>query len=239
MATTEPGIKFANIIKYSKGLQHQIEFGEQIDNILDSNGVLTVEDLNALVPVWREPMVSSPMKEPTGDDLLISKQQADHIFGTAIMPDELTDLNACLKRFEINTPNRMRHFLSQIAHESGGLKWFKELASGDDYEGRDDLGNTEPGDGRKYKGGGALQLTGRHNYQALANFLSDQDVMQGCDYVAEKYPFTSAAYWWYLNDMNTLCDRGATVEQVTLRVNGGYNGLEDRIYYYDRASQYF
>ncbi|CDM94098.1 putative chitinase (fragment) [Limnospira indica PCC 8005] len=51
--------------------------------------------------------------------------------------------------------------------------------------------------------------------------------MEGCDYMAEHYPFTSAGFWWHNNRMNELCDRGATVEEITLRVNGGYNGLED------------
>jgi len=168
---------------------------------------------------------------------LISKQQAESLFGNPIYDNELNDLNACLNRYEINTPPRMRHFLSQIAHESGGLQWLKELADGSDYEGRDDLGNVNPGDGPKYKGAGAIQLTGRANYQALSNEIKDPRVMEGCDYVATTYPFTSAGFWWHNNDMNALCDGGASVEDVTLRVNGGYNGLDDRKYYYDKAVQ--
>lgn len=154
------------------------------------------------------------------------------------MPDELKDLNRCLAKFQINTPQRIRHFMAQIAHESGGLKWLKELASGDDYEGRKDLGNIYPGDGRKYKGAGAIQLTGRANYQALSAYLSDADVMKGVDYVADVYPFTSAGFWWHNNAMNSLCDRpDVTVEAVTLRVNGGTKGLADRIKYYSKACE--
>jgi putative chitinase len=131
----------------------------------------------------------------------------------------------------------MRHFLSQIAHESGGLQWLEELADGWDYEGRDDLGNINPGDGPKYKGAGVIQLTGRSNYEAFSRSINDPKVMDGCSYVAQTYPFTSAGFWWHNNEMNALCDGGATVEDVTLRVNGGYNGLDDRKYYYDKACQ--
>lgn len=128
--------------------------------------------------------------------------------------------------------------MAQIAHESGGLRWLKELATGDDYEGREDLGNTQPGDGRKYKGSGAIQLTGRANYQAFSDFIKDPKVMEGCDYVAKVFPFSSAGFWWKNNDMNALCDRtDVTVRDVTLVVNGGTNGLEDRVHYYEKACQ--
>lgn len=171
----------------------------------------------------------------SGGPELINKQQAEALFGNPIYDTELSDLNACLNRYQINTPARMRHFLSQIAHESGGLRWLKELADGSDYEYRDDLGNTQPGDGPKYKGAGAIQLTGRANYQALSQAISDPRVMEGCEYVAKTYPFTSAGFWWHNNDMNSICDAGASVEKVTRRVNGGTNGLEDREHYYNKA----
>jgi putative chitinase len=103
----------------------------------------------------------------------------------------------------------------------------KELSDGSYLEGRSDLGNTCSGDDPKYKGSGALQLTGRNNYKAFCDALGDAKIMEGCDYVAEHYPFTSAGFWWQNNRMNELCDRGATVEEITLRVNGGYHGLED------------
>jgi len=148
---------------------------------------------------------------------------------------EISELNQCLKKFNITTPARIEHFLAQTAHESGGGKYVKELASGQDYEGREDLGNTQPGDGPKYKGAGYIQLTGRANYQAFANYIKDSRVMEGVDYVSQHYPFSSAGFWWMNNGMNQLCDSNPTVAQVTKRVNGGYNGLEDREYYYKRA----
>lgn len=163
---------------------------------------------------------------------LITLAQATAIFGRKPTPEQMKDLNRCLVRFEINTPARIRHFMAQISHESSGLKYMKELASGEAYEGRADLGNKFPGDGRRFKGAGCLQVTGRANFQALSDYLKDPRVMEGCDYVAVTYPFTASAHWWFRNSMNSLCDRGATVEQVTKRVNGGFNHLSERKRYY-------
>lgn len=177
------------------------------------------------------------LKELPGGRGLLSKAQAEDVYGRSIQVHQLKDLNDCLNRFQINTPARMRHFLSQTAHESGGLQWLQELASGSDYEGRDDLGNTHPGDGPKYKGAGVIQLTGRFSYQAFSDFIHDPKVMNGVGYVSTTYPFSSAGFWWHNNDMNALCDRGGSVEQVTERVNGGFNGLADREAYYQRACQ--
>lgn len=148
---------------------------------------------------------------------------------------EITELNQCLKKFNITTPARIEHFLAQTAHESGGGRYVKEIASGEDYNGREDLGNTQPGDGPKYKGAGYLQTTGRANYQRLADYLNDPRVMEGVDYLSTHYPFTAAGFWWWSNHMNELCDGNPTVAQVTKRVNGGLNGLEDRENYYKRA----
>jgi putative chitinase len=149
-----------------------------------------------------------------------------------IEAEEITELNKCLERFKINTPNRIRHFLSQTAHESGGGKWKKELSDGKYLEGREDIGNVYPGDGPRYKGAGYIQISGRWNYQQFADFIGDQEVMNGYEYVAQNYPFTSAGFWWSSNNMNGLCDTNPTVEQVTRRVNGGLNGLEDRKHYH-------
>ena len=175
------------------------------------------------------------LKELPGGRELIAEATAQAIYGNPISGNQLKDLNDCLNQFQINTPARMRHFLSQTAHESGGLKWMKELASGQAYEGRRDLGNTHPGDGPRYKGAGVIQLTGRANYQAFANFINDPQVMDGVDYVSQTYPFSSAGLWRYRNGLNQLIDKGATVNDVTRKVNGGLNGYSDRLAYYNKA----
>ncbi|MDJ0598120.1 MAG: hypothetical protein QNJ37_04685 [Crocosphaera sp.] len=173
-----------------------------------------------------------------GYSKLVSYQKGISIFGDRYNQTIHNDLNRCLNTFKINNKLRIRHFLSQCAHESGGLKWLKELASGSAYEGRKDLGNTQPGDGRKFKGGGVIQLTGRANYQQLANYTNDPKVMKiGVNYVAENYPFTSAGVWWQANKMNELCDQNPSVITVTRRVNGGTNGLSDRQHWYNKISK--
>jgi putative chitinase len=181
----------------------------------------------------------SLLRKQSDNPQIVTKQQAEAVYGRAITATQLKDLNDCLVRFQITTHPRIRHFLSQTAHETAGLQYMKELASGTAYEGRKDLGNTQPGDGPKYKGGGCLQLTGRSNYQAFCNHINDSKIMNGCDQVANYYPFTSAGFWWKNNNMNSLCDQGGTVEQVTKRVNGGYNGLDDRKMYYNKALKVF
>lgn len=168
---------------------------------------------------------------------VVRKDQCEAIFGRSVSDRQFQALDRCLKRFEITTVPRVRHFLAQIAHESGGLRWMVELASGAAYEGRRDLGNTRPGDGVRFKGVDALQMTGRANYQAFADFVGDPRVMEGWRYVRDNYLFLPSGFWWYRNGMNTLIDRGATVERVTRRVNGGYNGLADRRKYYAKACE--
>jgi len=172
---------------------------------------------------------------------VVSKATAEYIFERAISDELLASLNDCLTRYEITTPKRLRHFLSQIAHESAALKSMVEIWGPTEaqlgYEGRADLGNTEPGDGEKFSGAGPLQVTGRHNQTAFGDEIGDPEVAkQGTIYVAKKYPFQISGFWWaILNDMNSLCDRNPTVEQVTRRVNGGVKGLRDRQRYYERC----
>ena len=174
----------------------------------------------------------------TNKEVLLTKKQLAYIWKcdeSLIEDSEIVEMNQGLNFFKINTSVRIQHFISQISHESAGGKFKQELASGADYEGRLDLGNINPGDGKRFKGAGYIQLTGRANYQAFANYIKDPKVMDGVSYVSEKYPFTSAGFWWKNNKMNELCDTNPTVEQVTLRVNGGYNGLSDRKAYYQRC----
>ena len=173
--------------------------------------------------------------------IVVRKDQVEGVFDR--LNDKITDfrfqkLDECLKRFDIITLPRVRHFLSQIAHESAGLRFMVEIHNGSNYEGRKDLGNTRPGDGKRFRGVDALQMTGRANYQSFANYIGDQRVMEGWRYVSEKYLFLPSGFWWENNKMNELCDRGATVEQVTRRVNGGTNGLAERKRYYERALRF-
>lgn len=132
------------------------------------------------------------------------------------------------------------HFLAQVSHESNDLTWTEELASGAAYEERADLGNTQAGDGVKFKGRGIIQTTGRANYQALADYLGRQDIMSDPSIVAKdpQLAVQSAIFWWEKKKKESANFRAAVenenaVETVSRGVNGGTNGLQDRIRRYN------
>lgn len=143
-------------------------------------------------------------------------------------------LTAAMAEFDINTPARQASFLSQVGHESGQLRYVRELASGEAYEGRVDLGNTCPGDGVRYKGRGLVQITGRANYMACMLAL-DIDCVEHPELL--ELPVNacrSAAWFWKTHGLNELADAGDQV-RVTKRVNGGTNGLADRLALFEVA----
>jgi putative chitinase len=136
-------------------------------------------------------------------------------------------LAATLDEYDINTRLRIAHFLGQTCHESAGFRTTEEFASGDRYEGRADLGNNKPGDGRRYKGRGLLQLTGRANYREFGKKL-DVDLETDPERAAE--PVLSlkiACEYWKRRKLNVACDTDDVV-RVTKLINGGGNGLADR-----------
>ena len=140
-----------------------------------------------------------------------------------------------MKKYSITSSLRMSHFVAQIGHETASFRFAEEIASGSAYEGRVDLGNTQPGDGKLFKGRGLIQLTGRANYTAYSKD-------SGVDYVAKPQlvasdPFVAvdvACWYWNSRGINKLADKD-DVKAVTKAVNGGFNGLDDRIAYLDRA----
>ncbi|WNG52940.1 glycoside hydrolase family 19 protein [Archangium minus] len=143
-------------------------------------------------------------------------------------------LNAAMVEADINTPKRQAAFLAQLAHESDQLRSMEERNSGADYEGRKDLGNTHPGDGKRYKGRGPIQLTGRTNYRAAGKALGidlENNPKRAAD---PDVGFRTAAWFWKSRNLNSYADAG-NFREVTRRVNGGYNGLASREAYYKRA----
>jgi putative chitinase len=137
-------------------------------------------------------------------------------------------LNSVMEKYEINTPLRQCHFLAQIGHESGELRYREELASGRAYEGRKDLGNVEEGDGPRFKGRGLIQLTGRANYKEYGEFLG-WDLLESPQVVAEDAGICAdvAGWFWAKRRLNKYADQD-DVTTITKRINGGLNGLEDR-----------
>jgi len=136
-------------------------------------------------------------------------------------------LAATLDTYGLQTRLRIAHFLGQVCHESAGFRTTEEFASGERYEGRRDLGNTRAGDGRRYKGRGLLQLTGRANYREYGEKLG-LDLEADPERAAE--PVLSlqiACEYWKKRRVNAPCDQDDVVK-VTRLVNGGTNGLADR-----------
>jgi putative chitinase len=160
----------------------------------------------------------------------------------------VASFNMWAVHFGINSPKRIVHYLSQCFHESGNLRYVEEIASGQQYEGRKDLGNTEVGDGKRYKGRGFIQITGRSNYTSFKNSdCCTEDVVKNPEKVAQ-YPLNQVAsmWFWQKNGLNEMADRddGGTsgedvCKNISKRVNGGYNGLSDRLYLYRRFKKEF
>jgi putative chitinase len=145
-------------------------------------------------------------------------------------------LQATLEAYEINTRLRIAHFLGQTCHESAGFRTTEEFASGAAYEGRKDLGNVKRGDGRRYKGRGLLQLTGRANYaeygKALGVDLENNPAMAAEPALSLKI----ACEYWKRRKLNADCDRD-DIRATTRKINGGLNGLKDRSNYIRKAKE--
>ena len=150
--------------------------------------------------------------------------------------DYLPFIQQAMQEFEITSYLREAAFLAQLAHESGELRYMEEIASGAAYEGRKDLGNTQPGDGKRYKGRGPIQLTGRANYQKYGGLLGIDLINNPTVAATKEVGFRIAGEFWKLNGLNALADQ-QDFKQITKRINGGYNGLDDRTKYYNRAKQ--
>lgn len=151
----------------------------------------------------------------------------------------LAPLNAAMARYEINSPARQAAFLAQIAHESGSFKYLRELASGNAYEGREDLGNTQPGDGVRFKGRGLIQITGRANYRECSIALfGDPAILIEHPEMLETVTFAcdSAAWFWSSRKLNALADAGS-FRAITRAINGGFNGWTDRLALYETAKE--
>lgn len=150
----------------------------------------------------------------------------------------LEPMNKVMTKYEINTPLRICHFLAQVGHESGSLRYKEEIASGRAYEGRADLGNIKPGDGIKYKGHGLIQLTGRSNHTDYAKYTGDPDLIENPRRIAlePEHSAGAAAWFWMTRKLNPLADQD-DIMKITKRINGGYNGLEDRKGYLQRAKK--
>ena len=151
-------------------------------------------------------------------------------------------LNTALDQWAIDTPLRQAHFLAQIAHESGELKWLRELwgptLTQAHYEFRSDLGNTQPGDGFKFRGRGLIQITGRSNYaNASQAIYADDRLLDTPELLQQPEGAAASAGWfWDSHGINAKADAD-DIYAVTHAVNGGLNGLPQRQAYLAAAKQ--
>jgi putative chitinase len=170
-------------------------------------------------------------------------------------------INDACNRFQIDTPIRQLCFLAQVGHESGSLFYTEELASGAAYEGRIGLGNTQPGDGVRFKGRGLIQITGRANYKAAGDalgvdFIKNPVLLGGknvkvCNSEQLKNAAMSAGWFWNSRKLNAIADTIDIAKPIdsgtnltnfilmTKKINGGTNGLNDRLNRYKAGVRFF
>ena len=174
---------------------------------------------------------------------------------TPLMADLADWINRTCPDYEIDTAQEYCHFLAQACHETDHFRTLREYASGKAYEGRADLGNSQPGDGPRFRGRGIFQTTGRANYLQLGikrgspNLFIDQpELLEQPEYAV----WSACEYWRTrgLNDVANHADgdvlkkkyRGSVidvspVEYISLAINGGYNGMDERKAYYAAAEK--
>lgn len=149
-----------------------------------------------------------------------------------------------LRDSQCNNVNRIAMWIAQMGHESAGFNATEEYASGSAYEGRKDLGNTQPGDGVRFKGRSWIQITGRSNYTNLSKWAHSKGIVPTPTFFVDnptkladmQYAGLGPAWYWTVArpDINALSDQRDLVT-VTKRINGGTNGLPDRQVRYNRA----
>ncbi len=183
------------------------------------------------------PVVSTTVPVSSGLTAAVLAQAMGNVAGVdyaQLLPGYV----GAMKAANINTPLRAAHFAAQIGHESGGLRWMEEIADGSAYEWRADLGNTQPGDGKRYKGSGPIQLTGRHNFTAFSAWAFSKGYAPTKTHYVDRpelvrtdpaVGFLAASWYWTVArpQLNSLADADDVVG-VTRAINGGTNGLDDR-----------
>jgi putative chitinase len=156
-------------------------------------------------------------------------------------------LRSAVDEFSIATPARSAAFLAQLAHESGQFRFMEEIWGPTPAQVRYEpqgtlaarLGNTDAGDGRRFKGRGPIQVTGRANYRRYGDLLGIDLVADPARAADPSVAFRIAALFWSSNGLNELADQGNAdaFRQITRRINGGFNGLADRQQFFARACE--
>jgi predicted chitinase len=226
--------KFINFFRYYQGLPHQ---DEAITELWRMMPVSLLEDEADWIYIWRDPAVD----EEEEDSGICTPRLMEKLTGYKASAFDQAFCNDCNRLFRetgfSSHPKAMQMLMANMMHETANFKFLKEIASGHAYEGRADLGNHSPGDGPRYKGAGVLMTTGAWNYRRLADAIGDDRVMEGVEYVANTYPFTSARVWIEENNLLSVCLTQG-FDQCCLRINGGWNGYDDRLRKYRICQKY-
>ena len=229
--------EFRNFFKYYKGEAHQQRAIELLYEEMDCDFADHLSSDAAWIQQYRTPD-KAPAGEPVGG--IITPFLMEQLTGYPASSFDDAFCNDCNRLFKDTGFDKhldaMQMLMANMMHETCNFVYMKEIASGEAYNNRSDLGNG-PNDGPVYKGAGVLQLTGKYNYQRLANGINDQQVMEGVDYVANTYPFTSASIWIEENRLLEVCLTQG-FDFCCKRINGGWNGYEDRKLKYQKCQRY-
>jgi putative chitinase len=174
------------------------------------------------------------------------------IAGGTMTADRRSNMNSILAGLDamgvvtgLDRAHRLAHYLAQLAHESGRFVYDRETwgptPAQKRYEGRADLGNTEPGDGSKFRGHTAGQITGRANTESFRDWCRDQG-LPAPDFVetpslmnTDPWEGIGPIWYWSTRNLNRYADAN-DIEMVTRRINGGLNGYADRLKMYERSA---
>lgn len=148
------------------------------------------------------------------------------------------DNKLILNKYDITTKIRKAAFFAQLAHETAGFKYLHELGGASYFKKYDGRMGNGVGEGAKYKGRGLIQLTGKDNYRAYGKKLG-VDLLNNPDLAAAPaIALEIACLYWNDRNLNRYADK-EDIRAITRAINGGYNGLEDRIKYYNRFKQWY
>ena len=237
MSAVEP-IKLTDAARYYSLSPHQTAAWEWLQEQLDQ------KTLDKFAVRYRHPPEVS--KEPQQDGYITPELMQAITGHPASSFDSAfcNDFNDMLESTGFDQHlDAMQMLMANLCHESCGFVYMKEIASGEAYNGRTDLGNVYPGDGPKFKGCGPLQVTGRSNHQASSDWLrdhrgiNDEKIMSvGTDYSADHYAFSMAIPWLLNNDLLNVCLKQG-FDQCCYRINGGWNGYDDRKNWYEKCKK--
>jgi putative chitinase len=266
MAIYRKGSSGEDVVRIQKALKEKGflkgdadgDFGDKTDaavkafqskNGLEADGVVGPGTWKVLFASVTPVVVTPP------GPFVITRDHLSAIAGmtTPLMPDLSEWINKTCPSYGIDTPREYAHFLAQACHETDHFKTLKEYASGKAYENRRDLGNTQPGDGVRFKGRGIFQTTGRANYQQLGIIKGKRDLFTRNPELLEQpeYAVWSACEYWKSRNLNDAANHPdsdflkkkyknnvisvSPVEFISITINGGFNGIDERKKFYERA----